>query len=56
MTDTDAQPVEDDDEDVCGLTYDHEERITYDGPDGLGWECLRCGAEGWEDRDEETKP
>ena len=25
--------------------------ITYDGPDGLQWQCRRCGAEGFEERD-----
>lgn len=34
----------------CGYSFDHDEQITYDGPDGVGWTCRRCGAEGWEDR------
>lgn len=40
---------EQDDEPVCGFSFDHDEGTTYDGPDGYGWECRRCGAEGWED-------
>lgn len=34
------------DEEVCGETYDHDEMITYNGPDGIQWECRNCGAEG----------
>jgi hypothetical protein len=40
----------DDDAEVCGETFDHDETITYDGPDGLQWQCRRCGAEGFEER------
>lgn len=39
----------DDDEEVCGYTYDHDEEITYEGEDGVQWHCRRCDAEGWED-------
>lgn len=42
------------DEEVCGETYDHDENITYEGADGVGWECRRCGAEGWEPREDES--
>ena len=45
----------DEDEEICGETYDHE-MITYDGPDGTGWECRRCGAEGWEPKDDDPPP
>ena len=38
----------DEDGEACGETYDHDEEIQYDGPDGLQWSCRRCGAEGWE--------
>lgn len=37
------------DEDVCGETYDHDTETTYEGDDGYGWMCRRCGAEGWEE-------
>lgn len=40
----------DTDGEVCGETYDHDEVIDYDGPDGVQWSCRRCGAEGWEPR------
>ncbi|MFG3127365.1 hypothetical protein ACGFZU_06645 [Streptomyces tendae] len=39
-----------DDEEICGETYDHDEEIDYDGPEGVQWSCRRCGAEGWESR------
>lgn len=45
-------PDPNEDDEVCGETYDHDTRTTYDGPDGIQWECLRCGAEGWEEPDE----
>lgn len=35
---------------VCGVSFDHDERVIYDGPDGLQWECRRCGAEGFQER------
>ncbi|MGA3562608.1 hypothetical protein [Melissospora conviva] len=37
------------DEDVCDDGYpEHQEEVTYQGADGVGWACRRCGAEGWE--------
>lgn len=39
----------DDDEMLCGEAFDHDEAVTYDGPDGYQWYCRRCGAEGWEE-------
>lgn len=41
----------DENEEVCGETFDHDTVTTYDGPDGVQWECRRCGAEGWEDQE-----
>lgn len=38
---------------MCGETIDHDEVITYDGPDGIGWRCRRCDAEGFEKREPE---
>ncbi len=35
-------------EDGCGYSFDHDTVETYRGEDGIGWECRRCGAEGWE--------
>jgi hypothetical protein len=41
----------------CGYSFDHDIVEAYRGEDGIGWECRRCGAEGWEpaedDRTEE---
>lgn len=36
---------------VCGETIDHDEVITYDGPDGIQWRCRRCDAEGFEEKE-----
>ncbi|MFD3999798.1 hypothetical protein [Streptomyces rubiginosohelvolus] len=43
------------DEEVCGETYDHDEDIQYDGPDGVQWHCRRCDAEGWKPRGPEQQ-
>lgn len=40
----------DDDIDCDGYPEHRGVRTTYDGPDGVQWECTRCGAEGWEDK------
>lgn len=39
----------DDDNEVCGETYDHDLEYTYEDEDGYQWMCRRCGAEGWEE-------
>ena len=39
----------DEDEDVCGETYDHDTETTYEDEESRYWICRRCGAEGWED-------
>lgn len=41
-----------DDDPVYGETFDHDETITYDGPDGIQWKCRRFGAEGFEKRNQ----
>ena len=49
--------VEEDEEDgpVCADDYpEHLTRDTYVGEDGVQWECVRCGAEGWEPTEEES--
>ena len=38
------------DEDVCGYSYDHDLVTTYEDDEARYWECRECGAEGWEDR------
>jgi hypothetical protein len=43
----------DENEEICGETYDHDEVIDYEGPDGRQWSCRRCGAEGWEEPEED---
>lgn len=40
-----------DDDEICGETFDHDEVITYDDPDRLQWECRRCGAEVFEEKE-----
>lgn len=43
-----------DDESVCADGYpEHVEVVDYQGDDGTQWHCSRCGAEGWEDAEEE---
>jgi len=51
MTTHDIDECEDSfDYEICGEAFDHDEVITYDGPDGLQWECRRCGAEVFEEK------
>ena len=41
------------DDSVCANGYpEHDTYDTYRGADGIGWECRRCGAEGWEPAEE----
>lgn len=40
-----------DDTAICGETYDHIQRVTYEDDEIVQWVCERCGAEWWEDRD-----
>jgi hypothetical protein len=39
-------------EEGCGYSFDHDTLETYRGADGVGWECRRCGTEGWEPADD----
>jgi hypothetical protein len=42
-----------DDGPVCADDYpEHDTRDTFVGEDGVQWECVRCGAEGWEPAEE----
>ncbi|GAA1978264.1 hypothetical protein [Kitasatospora viridis] len=41
---------------VCGDTYDHDTETTHSGPDGEGWRCVHCGAEGFEPREPAIGP
>ncbi len=45
-----GSPDDEDDGEWCADGYPEHPftRDTYSGPDGVQWECLRCGAEGWE--------
>lgn len=36
----------DESEDICGETYDHDEKITFTDATLVMWECYECGAEG----------
>lgn len=46
--------VEDDEEfdDPC-LSLGHDDEIVDEDEDSYTWICRRCGAEGWEDKDDE---
>lgn len=48
MAEQTPEPSADEPEEGCGYEYDHDEVETYRGEDGVGWECRRCGAEGFE--------
>lgn len=55
------QPIElidwdDEDAEVCGETYDHDEVIVHEEPGYTLYECRRCGAEYWSEGDEEETP
>lgn len=47
--------IDEDEEDECGYSYDHDEDITYEDDETIQWVCRNCGAEGWEDKDEEEE-
>ena len=34
--------------DRCDL-LGHDTRTVYEDEEGIQWECVRCGAEGWDD-------
>lgn len=42
-------PKPDEDDDVCGFTYDHELDLLSEGSDGRTYICRTCGAEIFED-------
>lgn len=53
------EPVDDDapadDGQVCINDYpEHNEQITYEGPDGVAWRCTRCDVDGWDPAEEPT--
>jgi hypothetical protein len=37
-------------ESICGETFDHAERMTYEDDEVQQWECTHCGAEWWHDK------
>ena len=37
------------DDEICGETYDHDVVEVYEDEEGYQWECRRCGVEGWVD-------
>lgn len=39
------------DESICGESYDHDAETTYEDDEILQWICHNCGAEGWEDKE-----
>ena len=42
----------DENEWVCGESYDHTERMAYSDKECEQWECTECGAEWWVDLDD----
>lgn len=40
-------------EPLCGESFDHDLREDYVGPDGRQWTCRNCGAEIWEEPEDE---
>lgn len=46
-----SEPPEDNEE-ICGLTFDHKAQVIGSDPDGtVYWQCLVCDAEGWDNPD-----
>ena len=41
----------DEDEDICGYTFDHTTEVTFEDEHEVTWICLNCGAEGWEEKE-----
>jgi hypothetical protein len=40
---------------MSACEYEHvDTEITYEGFDGIQWMCRVCGAEGWEDPDDDA--
>ncbi|QKW15418.1 hypothetical protein [Verrucosispora sp. NA02020] len=57
MNDTNPDVPTTEDDEICINGYpEHDEDVHYEGEDGVGWTCRRCGAEGWDpaDKDEEA--
>lgn len=45
------QDVPDEQEDVCGYSYDHDLEIIFEDDKTISWECRECGAELYKDKD-----
>lgn len=45
----DSKAIEYDDEDEPCYSTGHDTETMYDDAEGYDWRCRRCGAEGWED-------
>lgn len=49
-SDEDDDNDDDDDVEICNGYSEHRGvRTTHEDADGIAWECTSCGAEGWED-------
>ena len=48
------EPEEVEDEWVCGESFDHVDRITYEDHETQTWECTNCGAEWYHDKEGES--
>jgi rubrerythrin len=40
----------DEDEMICGESYDHNLEVTFEDGEFISWTCQECGAELWEDK------
>lgn len=56
MTDPEFDEDLEPEEDVCGETYDHTTQEVYEDSEVVQWVCTRCGAEGFEDKEQEEEP
>lgn len=42
--------MSDEEEWICGESYDHDAETTYEDNEIIQWRCNECGAEGEEDK------
>jgi hypothetical protein len=40
--------IDDEDEEVCGETRDHDVVVDYEDPEGVQWHCTYCEIEVWD--------
>ena len=55
MTSVDEQQDREHEDDLdCGDSVAHVERVTYEDAESYNVECVRCGAEWWEDKGDDV--